>query len=75
MDADDFRRIARSLEGTQESSHSTGVRPFLTTCLGPRTEWAGLTSTTWPTTSQSNSIRSAARCCLTVGFASNKWCG
>ena len=24
---------------------------------------------TWPTTSQSNSIRSAARCCFTVGLA------
>ena len=41
----------------------TGV---LTTCLGPRTELAGLKGRTWPTTSQSKSIRSAARCCLTL---------
>lgn len=34
---------------------------------GPRTEWAGLVSTTWPVTSQSNSIRIAARCCFTDG--------
>ena len=43
----------------------TGVLPVLTTCLGPRTELAGLKGRTWPTTSQSKSIRSAARCCLT----------
>ena len=42
-----------------------GVRPRLTTCLGPRTTEAGLDRTTWPTTSQSNSMRTAARCCLT----------
>ena len=28
-----------------------------------------MVATTWPITSQSNSIRTAARCCLTVGFA------
>jgi hypothetical protein len=39
------------------------------TCLGPRTAWAGLVATTWPVTSQSNSMRMAARCCLTVGFS------
>ena len=50
------------------SSVSTGVLPRLTTCLGPRTAWAGLMARTWPTTSQSNSMRIAARCCLTVGF-------
>ena len=37
-----------------------------TTCRGPRTELAGLKGRTWPTTSQSKSIRSAAKCCLTV---------
>ena len=46
---------------------STGVLPFLTTYLGPRTAWAGFTSRTWPVTSQSKSMRRAARCCLTVG--------
>jgi hypothetical protein len=34
---------------------------------GPRTEWAGLVSITWPVTSQSKSMRIAARCCLTEG--------
>ena len=43
---------------------STGVLPVFTTCLGPRTELAGLNGTTWPTTSQSNSMRMAARCCF-----------
>jgi hypothetical protein len=37
-----------------------GVLPRLTTCLGPRTTEAGLLLTTWPATSQSNSIRTAA---------------
>ncbi len=41
------------------SAVRTGVLPFLTTYLGPRTAWAGFTSMTWPTTSQSNSMRSA----------------
>ena len=36
----------------------------------PRTELAGFDGMTWPTTSQSNSIRSAARCTLTDGAAS-----
>ena len=51
------------------SSVKTGVLPRRTTCLGPRTAWAGLTARTWPTTSQSNSMRIAARCNLTVGLA------
>jgi hypothetical protein len=38
------------------------------TCFGPRTAWAGLVATAWPVTSQLNSMRMAARCCLTVGF-------
>ena len=46
------------------SSVSTGVLPRRTTCLGPRTACAGLTARTWPTTSQSNSMRIAARCCF-----------
>jgi hypothetical protein len=41
--------------------------PLLTTCFGPRTTEAGLARTTWPTTSQSKSIRTAARLCLTLG--------
>ncbi len=60
---------ARSARASSRSS--TGVLPFLTTCLGPRTACAGLISITWPTTSQSKSIRSADRCCLTVGLASS----
>src|SRR5665213_2258941 len=44
---------------------STGVLPVLTTCFGPRTAAAGLFGTTWPITSQSNSMRIAASCCLT----------
>ena len=31
--------------------------------------WAGLVATIWPVTSQSNSMRMAAKCCLTVGFS------
>lgn len=49
------------------SARSTGVLPRLTEYLGPRTELAGFIGRTWPTTSQSKSIRTAARCCLTVG--------
>jgi hypothetical protein len=41
----------------------------LTTCLGPRTACAGLVARTPPVTGQSNSIRRAARCCLTDGLA------
>ena len=51
------------------SASSTVVLPVLTTCFGPRTAWAGLVATTWPVTSQSNSMRMAARCCLTDGFS------
>ena len=46
---------------------SSGVLPFFTRYFGPRTACAGLASITWPVTSQSNSMRSAARCCFTVG--------
>ena len=46
---------------------STGVLPVFTTCFGPRTAAAGLVGTTWPVISQSNSIRTAASCCLTPG--------
>ncbi len=46
---------------------STGVLPRRTLWDGPRTEAAGLRGTTWPTTSQSNRWRIAARCCLAVG--------
>jgi hypothetical protein len=33
--------------------------------FGPRTAAAGFIGTTWPMTSQSNSIRTAASCCFT----------
>lgn len=39
---------------------------------GPRTGAAGLVATSWPTTSQSTSMRIVARCCLTDGLAS-RW--
>src|SRR5438067_13618995 len=51
---------------------STGVCPDVTTWLGPRTECAGLTGTTWPVTSQSNRWRIAASRCLTLGAASSR---
>jgi len=38
-------------------------------CLGPRTLEAGFMGMTWPTTSQSKSIRIAAKCCFTEGAA------
>jgi hypothetical protein len=53
------------------SSVRTGVLRRLTTCFGPRTACAGLTARTSPTTSQSNSMRIAAGCWLTVGLASS----
>ena len=45
---------------------STDFRSY--TCFGPRTE-TRVAGTIWPTTNQSNSIRSAARHCLTLGAA------
>ena len=45
----------------------TGVARFVTTCFGPRTAAAGFTGRTWLTTSQSPSMRIAAKCCFTVG--------
>ena len=45
----------------------TGVAPLVTTCFGPRTAAAGFTGRTWLTTSQSPSMRIAAKCCFTVG--------
>ena len=60
------------VDGIQQQSGflrvRTGVLPFLMTYLGPRTAEAGFTASTPPVTIQSNSIRIAARCCLTVGF-------
>ena len=55
------------------SAESTCVLPFLTTCFGPLTDAAGFTETTWPVTSQSKSIRIAARCCLTDGSESRSF--
>jgi hypothetical protein len=49
------------------SGDSTGVLPRFTTWLGPRTDEAGFTGMTWPTTSQSNRWRIAERRCLAVG--------
>ena len=51
------------------SASSTVVLPVFTTCFGPRTACAGLVATIWPVTSQSNSMRIAARCCFTDGFS------
>ena len=54
----------RSLVSEEESR---GALPVLTTCLGSRTELVGLKARTWPTTSQSKSMRCAGRCCLPLG--------
>jgi len=54
------------------SSGSTGVFPFLTLCLGPRTEVAGLVGMAWLITSQSKSIRKAS-CSLTVGTMTSSY--
>src|ERR1019366_10102707 len=51
------------------SALRTGVLPRFTTYFGPRTELAGFVGMTWPVTSQSKSIRIAAKCCFTVGEA------
>ena len=51
-------------DGAFSEEESREVLPVLTTCLGPRTELAGLKARTWPTTSQSKSMRCAGRCCL-----------
>ena len=56
---------SRSFLGS--ASERTGVAPLVTTCFGPRTAAAGFTGRTWLTTSQSPSMRIAARCCFTVG--------
>ena len=45
----------------------TGVDPLVTTCFGPRTAAVRFVRRTWLTTSQSPSMRIAARCCFTVG--------
>ena len=42
-------------------------------CFGPRTAAAGFTGRTWLTTSQSPSMRIAARCCFTVGTDPAGW--
>ena len=57
--------VTRSFRAS--AGESTGVAPFVTTCFGPRTAAAGFTGRTWLTTSQSPSMRIAARCCFTVG--------
>ena len=46
LDRDTVERCSRA-----SSAVSTGVLLLLTTYLGPRTAWAGLTSITWPMTS------------------------
>jgi hypothetical protein len=70
--ADEGRGIDASIRTRPWSVVST-VLPRLMTCLGPRTEVAGLLARIPPVTSQSNNIRIAARCCLTVGFAIRSW--
>ena len=65
-------RTVRMLSSKERASSavSTGVLPLLREYLGPRTAWAGFSARTWPVTSQSNRMRRAARCCLTVAGAS-----
>ena len=53
-----------SMSARVSFAESTGVLPVLTTYLGPRTELAGLNGRTWPTTSQSKSIRSGGEVLL-----------
>ena len=62
--------VTSMLENSSRASSAeiTGVSPLVTEYFGPRTDAAGLTATTWPTTSQSKSMRIVARCCFTVGF-------
>ena len=63
-----FRLIGMKSRSFRASSpERTGVLPFLTTCFGRRTDAAGLWGTTWPVTSQSKSMRMAARCRFTEG--------
>src|SRR5260370_27642497 len=50
----------------------TGVLPFLTTYLGPRTEWAGFDGVICRTTRKSYNIRTAASFCLMVGLDPGK---
>jgi hypothetical protein len=45
---------------------STDVSPVFTTCFGRRTA-AGFIGSIWPVMSQSNSMRTAASCCFTLG--------
>jgi hypothetical protein len=52
-------------------AESTGVLPVLTEWRGPRTDAAGFIGSTCPTTSQSNSDRSAAKRCFTDGADSD----
>jgi hypothetical protein len=48
-----------------------GALPVFTTYFGPRTAAAGFIGTTWPITSQSSSMRTAAAgCCFTPGAPS-----
>ena len=65
--ADHGLGVAAVEELARFGAASTGVLPVRTTYLGPRTAAAGLTARTWPTTSQSNSMRTAASHCLTLG--------
>jgi hypothetical protein len=73
------RRARSVVAGMQSSSlrhwapSRTGVLPVLTTCFGPRTSDAGLVGTTWPVTSEPNSIRTAASCCFTDGAEASFW--
>ena len=58
---------AHPREAVEHHRDERSVAPFVTTCVGPRTAADGFTGITWLTTSQSPSMRIAARCCLTVG--------
>ena len=62
------------VDGVEQRPHLLGREhrrlALLDAVLGAATACAGFVGMTWPVTSQSKSMRMAARCCLTDGLAS-----
>ena len=65
-------RADRSVGLPSSSLERTAVSRFFTEYFGPRTTEAGFHGRAWPSTSQSKSIRTAARCRLTVGLETSR---